>query len=83
MIVNEGDRDMPDYHLYCDECEDEPNEFWDDFYDVVDWKKDEGKELGWTTTKNKQGQWMDLCPDCNPWKKNEREKRQPIKRRVK
>lgn len=50
-----------DYTLECDICGAEAEETFDSFMDAVEWKKD--KSNGWTS-KKRDGEWMDVCPDC-------------------
>jgi hypothetical protein len=45
--------------LVCDICGEEPEEYWDNFQDAVDGKK----ELGWISQKTSKG-WHDICPEC-------------------
>ncbi|HHW90826.1 MAG TPA: hypothetical protein GX745_08005 [Clostridiales bacterium] len=47
------------YRLYCDICGEKTSESFFDFYDAVQHKKQEG----WRSQKN-QGEWEDVCPDC-------------------
>jgi len=47
------------YALTCDICGEDAPETFDDFYDAVQYKKDEG----WKSLKN-NGDWEDVCPDC-------------------
>jgi len=53
----EGDNDFG-YTLTCDICGEEID--FDDFYEAVDYKK----ENGWISRKDKYGYWEDICPDC-------------------
>ncbi len=46
------------FYLICDICNDVVRNF-DDFYDAVQFKKDEG----WKSRKIK-GEWCDICPEC-------------------
>ena len=45
--------------LTCDVCGEEADETFDDFYDAVEYKKNEG----WKSQK-RNGEWEDVCPDC-------------------
>ena len=47
------------YSLQCDICGEEHNEQFDDFYEAVEAKKDNG----WKSKKI-DGEWCDICPDC-------------------
>lgn len=56
------DKQSGRYHLICDICGEESEECFDgfgDFYDAVQYKKDNG----WKSQK-RNGQWEDVCPDC-------------------
>jgi hypothetical protein len=55
MIDKQGGQ----YYLICDICGEEADEAFDDFYDAVQYKKDNG----WKSQK-RNGQWEDVCPDC-------------------
>ena len=55
MICKIGDR----YILACDICGTEDNKTFYDFYDAVEYKK----ENGWKSQKYK-GEWEDVCPEC-------------------
>ena len=54
----EGDRDFG-YDLSCDVCGEIIEDF-DNFYDAVEYKKDNG----WSSRKTLYGDWEDVCPDC-------------------
>jgi len=47
------------YYLVCDVCGKEADEIFYDFYDAVDYKR----ENGWKSQKHK-GEWEDVCPEC-------------------
>ena len=47
------------YFLVCDICGEEADEDFDDFYDAVEYKK----ENDWKSQKYK-GEWEDVCPVC-------------------
>jgi Fe2+ or Zn2+ uptake regulation protein len=47
------------YSLVCDNCGEELDEQFDDFYEAVEAKK----ENGWKS-KKVNGEWQDICPDC-------------------
>jgi hypothetical protein len=47
------------YSLYCDVCGNEEGEQFFEFYEAVDYKK----ENGWKSQK-RNGSWEDVCPDC-------------------
>ncbi len=55
MITKYGDR----YILVCDVCGEQEDETFFDFYDAVDYKK----ENGWERQKYR-GEWEDVCPEC-------------------
>lgn len=52
------DKDYDSYQLICDICGEVVKEF-DDFYDAVDYKKDNG----WRS-RRVIGDWEDVCPEC-------------------
>ena len=52
------DKEHGEFILSCDYCGEEVSGF-DDFYDAVDYKKDNG----WKSKKIK-GEWNDVCPEC-------------------
>ncbi|MTI95210.1 MAG: hypothetical protein FH749_06935 [Firmicutes bacterium] len=52
-----GSQDV--YFLTCDVCGEEPPEIFNDFDDAVDYKK----ANGWQS-KKRNGEWEDICPDC-------------------
>jgi len=79
MIENHGDFEIPYFVLYCDRCGAEANEAFDEWDDVLDWKQNDGKQMGWTSVKEK-GEWEDRCPACNPFRNASSENRKPIKR---
>lgn len=47
------------YCLICDICYEKAEKDFDDFYDAVEYKK----ENGWKSQKHK-GEWEDVCPEC-------------------
>jgi len=47
------------YTLDCDICGESVDEVFDDFYDAVDYKKDNG----WKSQKHGD-EWEDVCPEC-------------------
>ena len=47
------------YTLTCDICGEDAPETFDDFYDAVQYKKDND----WKSQKYK-GEWEDVCPEC-------------------
>lgn len=51
------------YSLECDVCGEEAEQVFEDFYEAVEWKKD--RSNGWTSRKNKDGSWIEVCPECN------------------
>ncbi len=53
------DKQSGQYHLICDICGEEAEEIFDDFYDAVDYKK----QNGWKSQK-RMGEWEDVCPGC-------------------
>lgn len=48
------------YSLYCDVCGEEADEDFFDFHEAVDYKKNNG----WKSQKRNDGQWEDVCPEC-------------------
>ena len=52
-------KDYDEFHLICDYCGEEANMPFEEFYDVIDYKK----ENGWKNKKEK-GNWFDVCPEC-------------------
>lgn len=48
------------YDLVCDVCGDYARETFDDFYDAVEYKR----ENGWESRKDENDEWMDICPVC-------------------
>lgn len=57
------DKNYGEYFLICDICLNEDNKSFENFDDVVDYKKTEGKQLGWSSRKI-NGEWKDICPEC-------------------
>lgn len=53
------DKQHGSYYLICDICGEVVDALFDDFYDAVQFKKDEG----WKSRKIK-GEWKDICPEC-------------------
>lgn len=53
------DKQSGQYYLICDICGEEAEETFDDFYDAVEYKK----ENGWKSQKRNSG-WQDVCPEC-------------------
>jgi hypothetical protein len=51
------------FRLICDNCNDECDEIFEDFYEAVDYRKD--KDNNWRTIKDENNEWCDLCPACN------------------
>jgi hypothetical protein len=49
------------FTLTCDYCGDAADEWFDEFHEAVDYRK----EYGWRTIKDKDGEFCDLCPACN------------------
>jgi len=47
------------YYLCCDICGESADEDFYDFYDAVEYKK----ENGWKSQKHR-GEWEDVCPGC-------------------
>lgn len=47
------------YCLTCDVCGGEADGWFFDFYEAVDYKK----ENSWQSRK-RNGEWEDICPDC-------------------
>jgi len=52
--------DESGYSLVCDYCEDEVEEDFEEFLDVVNYKR----ENGWKSIKGKSGEWSEICPTC-------------------
>ena len=52
------------YILSCDICQEEAEETFYDFYDAVKFKRDNG----WKSQKDENGEWMDICPECQALK---------------
>ena len=48
------------YDLICDICYESADEFFEDFHDAVLYKKREG----WKSRKDENGNWEDVCPNC-------------------
>ena len=48
------------YTLTCDNCEEGPEEQYNYFMEAVQYKKDNG----WKSIKDKNGDWIELCPEC-------------------
>ena len=57
MISKEGG----DFWLYCDKCSNYETGFGT-WQDIIEFKKN--KNNGWGSRKEKDGDWMDLCPEC-------------------
>ena len=57
MIERQGE----EYILTCSYCEEEADEAFDEFWEAVEYRK----ENGWRSVKAKNGEWWDLCPSCN------------------
>ena len=55
------DRIWPGYELVCDVCDATADEQFDSFEDAVAFKRD--RSNGWRS-RNVDGVWEDLCPDC-------------------
>jgi hypothetical protein len=51
------------YTLFCDNCGEECDDTFDEFYDAVDYKRDPANR--WRTIKDKDDEWCELCPACN------------------
>ena len=49
------------YYLECDICGEDSGCDFDDFMEVVAWKKD--RNNGWLSRKVNDS-WEDVCPDC-------------------
>ena len=54
--------DELNYTLECDSCGEEHTEYFETFFEAVEYKKI--KEHGWRSFKNKRGEWEDACPTC-------------------
>jgi hypothetical protein len=52
-----------EFALYCDHCGDDGDEIFEEFQDAVSYKKD--ADNGWRTIRDKNGDWLELCPACN------------------
>jgi hypothetical protein len=61
MIEKGGTKGHVVFTLTCDHCEDECEEPFETFDEVLDYKR----ENGWATLKSKDGYWVNLCPSCN------------------
>ena len=64
MIVgdnHDGDKSVPVFTLFCDNCGEIVDDIFNDFSDAVEYKN----ENGWRGIKDKNGDWQDLCPACN------------------
>ena len=53
------DKQHGSYILVCDICGEVVDVPFDDFYDAVQFKKDNG----WKSRKV-NGEWKDICPEC-------------------
>lgn len=53
------DKNNGAFDLICDICGECAEETFDDFYDAVEFKKQEG----WKSQK-RSGEWQDVCPEC-------------------
>lgn len=60
MIEN---HDMGGFVLTCDICEEESGEGFDEYSDVVRFKKDLSNN--WASNKDEFGNYLDVCPTCN------------------
>lgn len=49
------------YYLECDICGKDSGIDFDDFMEVVNWKKN--RDNGWISRKT-NNQWEDVCDDC-------------------
>jgi len=58
-MIDTNDGWPKNFSLYCNICGEEVNEVFDDFYDVVDYKK----KNKWRS-QLKNGEWEDICPNC-------------------
>ena len=56
IIKNHGE-----FILSCDRCSNDVDGF-SDWSEVIDFKKQ--KTNNWGSRKTKEGEWIDLCPDC-------------------
>ncbi|HHV63843.1 MAG TPA: hypothetical protein GXX46_02015 [Peptococcaceae bacterium] len=56
MIINEYGKKR----LICDNCETAADKVFDSFGEASQWRKDNG----WKVSKNEQGEWINLCPEC-------------------
>ena len=54
--------DTDTYVLECDMCGTTADEIFDDFEEVVEFKRN--RDNGWRSRKDSNGEWGDLCPDC-------------------
>lgn len=48
------------YNLVCDVCGGKANKTFSEFYEALEYKKDSD----WKWQKQKNGQWEDVCPNC-------------------
>ncbi len=53
------------YSLTCDICGSEADETFFEFYDAVEYKK----QNGWRSQKHR-GEWEDVCPECQELTRN-------------
>lgn len=54
------EREYGSFTLSCDICYEKAPYSFADFYDAVDYKK----ENGWKSQKNDNNEWEDVCPKC-------------------
>lgn len=65
--------DNGDCVLWCDSCGVERSRQFPSWEITLDWKRTKGRELGWTSIKDKETEkWEDRCPNCNPFKRKPR-----------
>ena len=80
MIENVGSYREPEYILYCDGCGKGEEGPFDSFDEAREWKRDAGRDEGWTSAKTDGGEWQDRCPSCNPFRNASSQNRKPIRR---
>jgi len=56
-------RPLAAFRLICDHCGEECDEVFDTHDEAVDYKVD--RDNGWASVKDKDNEWVELCPDCN------------------
>ena len=62
-MIDDNEEGYGGFTLSCDLCGSECEEFFEDFMDAVAYKKD--RDNKWASVKDKNGDWLELCPSCN------------------